>query len=263
MIPAILPRMQCLNYFSLTLWSLGYPEQARQRSLEACRLAEEWRHVPTLSQTLHYTANVHLRRREATVTFERSEQLIALSSKHGFAHFLAFGIGYQGRALVMQGQIEKGIAALQHSLDKFRQLKLTLPQITFTLLLIDAYRETEQIEQGWQAITKAKALIAEVGHHHNESELSRLEGELWMAPTNIQKSFAEAEKHLLHALNISRLQQTKSWELRAATSLARLWKFQSKDREAYDLLAPVYEWFTEGFDTADLIDAKALLDELS
>ncbi len=256
------PRVQCRNYCSIALWSLGYPERARQHSLEACHLAQELGHLPSLSQALHYTANLHLRRREAAAVWERSDSLLTLSREQGFAQYAAFGRGYRGWALAMQGNVEEGIASLHQALAEFRHLELMLPQIAFRLLLTDVYREAGHVEQGWRAIAEAKALMAEVGHHHGQSELSHLEGELWMAQADTQKSLAEAEKHFLHALDTARSQQAKSLELRAATSLAKLWQRQGKRQDAYDLLAPVYNWFIEGLDTADLKDAKALLDAL-
>ena len=124
--------------------------------------------------------------------------------------------------------------------------------------LADAYRSMGQIDEGLMLLAEAQALIHNSGECAAEAEVYRLRGELLLART--VKHDAEAETCFLQALNVARQQQAKSWELRAATSLARLWQHQDKRTEAHGLLAPIYGWFTEGFDTADLREAKALLD---
>jgi predicted ATPase len=127
--------------------------------------------------------------------------------------------------------------------------------------LAEAHGKVGQAEEGLTALTEALALVKDTNERWNEAELHRLKGELLLqqSPDNA----TEAESCFNQALNVAHQQQAKSWELRASTSLAKLWQSQDKHKEAYDLLAPVYGWFTEGFDTADLKDAKALLDALA
>jgi predicted ATPase len=134
-------------------------------------------------------------------------------------------------------------------------------RVTFCTVLAEAYGMMGQIDEGLGILSEAQAAIGEAGRHPHETELYRLKGELLLAGSEGQRAEAEASFH--QALSVARQQQAKSWELRAATSLARLWQQQGKRQEAYDLLQPVYGWFTEGFDTADLQEAKALLQELS
>ena len=127
------------------------------------------------------------------------------------------------------------------------------------ILLSDVYWKMGQIDEGLRRLSEALSSVG-AGRYYAEAEMHRLRGELLLCPAIADAS--QAETSFQQALDLSRHQQTKSLELRAATSLARLWQSQEKRQEAYDLLAPVYEWFTEGFDTADLIETKALLDEL-
>jgi predicted ATPase len=127
--------------------------------------------------------------------------------------------------------------------------------------LAEVYGKVRQVEEGLAVLTEALALVHSTQERWWEAELHRLKGELLLQ--QFPDNAAEAESYFHQAISIAQNQSAKSWELRAATSLAKLWQRQGKRQEAYDLLAPVYSWFTEGFDTADLIDAKALLDELA
>ena len=162
--------------------------------------------------------------------------------------------------MAAQGQAEEGIAQLQQGLAAWRAIgtKLGLPAIL--LLLAEAYGKAGQVEVGLQTLAEALALVDQTQERVYEAELYRLQGELLLARS--AEHYAEAETCFRQALDVARHQQAKSWELRAATSLSRLWQQQGKRVEARELLAPLYGWFTEGFDTADLKDAKALLHEL-
>jgi predicted ATPase len=191
----------------------------------------------------------------------RAEAAISLSTEQGFPHWLVVGTFLRGWALAAQGQAEEGITQLQQGLAAWRALgtKLGLPAIL--LLLAEAYGKAGQVEVGLQTLAEALALVDQTQERVYEAELYRLQDELLL--TRSAEHDTETETCFCQALDIARRQQAKSWELRAAISLARLWQSQDKRQEAYVLLAPVYHWFTEGFDTADLQEAKALLDELA
>jgi predicted ATPase len=159
----------------------------------------------------------------------------------------------------MQRQDEQGINLIGTWLHG-TESRLELPYVLL-LLLAESYGKLNRIEEALKALAEGLTLVEEIGQYYCKSELHRLKGELLLQQSS--DNAAEAEACFQQAISIARNQSAKSWELRAATSLARLWQSQGKRDEAYDLLASVYKWFTEGFDTADLVDAKALLDKLS
>jgi predicted ATPase len=161
----------------------------------------------------------------------------------------------------MQGQIEQGISQIRQGRAAQRVIGVELGQPSFLAHLAQAHGKVGQAQEGLRALTKALTLVSTKGERSYEAELHRLKGELLLQQSLVNA--VEAESCFHQAITIARHQSAKSWELRAATSLARLWQSQGKRQDAYELLAPVYGWFTEGFDTADLKDAKALLDELS
>ncbi len=159
---------------------------------------------------------------------------------------------------MMQGHGDQGIDLICQGLNG---PVIGLQRPYAFLLLADAYGKLNRIEEGLKAIAEGLTLVEKIGKHCYESEMHRLKGQFLQQLSS--DNAAEAETCFHQSLSIARHQQAKSWERRAATSLARLWQSQDKRRDAYDLLAPVYGWFTEGFDTLDLKDAKTLLDELS
>src|SRR6516162_4323417 len=174
---------------------------------------------------------------------------------------MAFGAILRGWALTHRGRAQEGIEQLTQGLTAWRATGSKIHRSYFLTLLAEVHGTMGQPEAGLTALAEALTLVDTTGGRWYEAELHRLKGELLLQQNADNQ--AEAETCFAQAIAIAQNQQTKSWELRAATSLARLWQQQGKRQEAYELLAPVYNWFTEGFDTADLIDAKALLDELS
>ena len=164
----------------------------------------------------------------------------------------------QGWALVEQGQVEAGIVQIRQALSSYRATGAGLDVPKILALLAGAYGKARQVEEGLDVLVEALNLVDQAGERYYEAELYRLKGELLLA-----KDETEAESHFRRALEVARGQEARALELRAATSLARLWQQQGKKAEARELLAPIYAWFTEGFDTQDLKDAKALLDELT
>jgi class 3 adenylate cyclase/predicted ATPase len=251
----------CHSYAAWTLWSLGYPAQALARSQEAMTLAQQRAHPFSLAFALGLTAQFHQYRREVRWTQERAAAVINLSQEQGFPHWRAVGCTFRGWALAQQaGQAKEGIEQLTQGLRAIRATGVELRRPYYLALLAQAYGIMGQAEAGLTALAEALALVDTTGERWSEPELYRLKGELLLQQSSDNQVEAEACFH--KALEIARSQQAKSLELRTATSLARLWQQQGKRQEAHDLLAPVYHWFTEGFDTADLQEAKALLDEL-
>jgi predicted ATPase len=192
---------------------------------------------------------------------EHTETLIALATEQVFPFFVALATMLQGWALATQGQAAEGIVKIRQGLTALRSTGEELEQLWFHALLVEACENVGQVEEGLCVLETTLALVDKTGQRFYEAELHRLKGELLLqqSPDNS----TEAESCFHQALEVSRHQQSKSLELRASTSLARLWRSQGKREEACELLGDVYGWFTEGFDTADLIDAKALLDELA
>ncbi|HXG21232.1 MAG TPA: adenylate/guanylate cyclase domain-containing protein [Methylomirabilota bacterium] len=246
------PRVNCLSYVSWTLWTLGYPDQALQRSEEALFLAGGLAHPFSRAYALWMAAWVHLFRREGQLARERAEAVITLSTEQGFPYGLAVGTLAQDLALVEQGQGKEEITQIRHGLFPFA-----------IALLAEAYGKVGRREEGLIMLAQALTLVGKTGEHWYEAEMYRLKGELLRAQEGPKEKTEEVKKCFLQALAVARHQQAKSLELRAATSLARLWQQQGKRDEAHKVLAEVYNWFTEGFDTKDLQEAKALLEELS
>jgi class 3 adenylate cyclase/predicted ATPase len=255
---------------ALVLWLLGYPSQALQRSHEAIRLAQELSHAYSLALALYWAAECHRYRREEQAAHERVEAAIALSTEQGFTQYLVRGTILRGGVLAAQGQSEVGIAQMRQGLAAFQTSGGGVSQPSFLALLAEAYGQGGQVEEGLRVLAEALILVEKTGDRFWKAELYRFKGELLLQQARTrrrakgtQHPWEEAEGCLHQALDIAHRQQAKSLELRAAMSLSRLWQQQNKRTEAHQLLAEIYGWFTEGFDTADLQDAKALLEELA
>ena len=184
-----------------------------------------------------------------------------MSSEHGFVQWLAQEQILRGWALAAQGQEEAGLAQMREGLATWEAIRVQVYRAYQLLQLAEVYSTVGQAEEGLRVLADAWAAVPHREGRFYEAELSRLEGELLLVRS--AEHHAEAETCFRQALDIARRQQAKSWELRAAMSLARLWQRQGKHAAARELLAPIYGWFTEGFDTADLREARALLEELS
>jgi predicted ATPase len=251
----------CISWLALTLWLLGYPEQAQQRGHEALTRAQQLAQPFGLAFAVNWVAWLHQWRREPQVTQAQAEAAMALCTEHGFAQLLALGRMLQGWALAAQHQREDGIASIHRGLDAYRATGAAVGRPQYLALLAEAQGQGEQAEAGLAGLTEALTVVEQTGERSYEAEIHRLTGQLLLARSGTH--YMEAETCLRQALDVARRQQAKSWELRAAMSLARLWQQQGKRTDAYDLVAPIYRWFTEGFDTADLQDARALLQELA
>jgi predicted ATPase len=273
-----------LSWTAFVLWQLGYPAQALQQSQAARTLAEALSYPLSLAGARVLAAQLHQLRREGPLTQEWAEAAITLVHEQGFPGWLGRGAILQGWALAEQGQVEEGIAQMRHGLATCQAIGVGTFHSYSLALLAEAYGKAGQPEDGLATLAEALALVDKSGERFYEAELYRLRGELTLHKSRVgiahqertvaeagtvggahptADSQVEADACFLKAIEISRQQQAKSLELRAVMSLARLWHSQGKKAEAHQMLAEIYNWFTEGFDTKDLQEAKALLEELA
>jgi predicted ATPase len=241
------------------LWAAQRQSRARRHIQDALALAQALAHPFSLVHALDFAAWLHQYRREERLTQERAETDVTLATEQGIAFFLTHGSILRGWALVEQGLRKEGIAQIHQGLAAYRATGAELERPYWLALLAEAYGKLGQTEEGLSTLEEALLETHRHGWRFCEAELYRLKG--WML--SLKGDLAGAEQNYRASLDWARQQQAKSWELRTSTSLARLWQSQGKRKEALDLLKPIYDWFTEGFDTRDLIDAKALLEELA
>jgi class 3 adenylate cyclase/predicted ATPase len=240
-----------------TLWFLGYPEAASRDAECALRAARELGEAATLLFGLGNFAVVQILRRNQATACARAQEQAVLAEEKGTPFWKAFGMMNQGCALALMGAPSRAVELLRAGIAATP----TTNWLPFNLLhLARAYADLEQFEDAWGRINEAMTAIEETKEKWCEAEVHRTAGDIELMSS--VPDMAKAEAHFERALTVARSQQAKSWELRAATSLARLWLDQGKRDEARDLLSPVYGWFTEGFDMLDLKDAKTLLNEL-
>jgi predicted ATPase len=260
------PGVACRSFAALTLWLLGYPEQAVEKLSAALALAQELSHPFSQAFTRFFAAWHSQFRREGQEVHKQTEALLTLSREQGFPQWLAMGPILQGWALAKRGQEAEGIVQMHQGLAAYRATETELERPYYLALLAEAYGTVEQFEEGLSVLAEALAVVDKTGERSYEAELYRLKGELTLQQFKVQGSKSEveeeAEAHFLKAIEIVRRQSAKSLELRAVMSLAKLWQQRSKQKEAHALLSEIYNWFTEGFDTKDLQEAKALLAEL-
>jgi len=254
------PLVACLSHASWALWMLGYPDQAAQRSLEALTWAEELDHPFMQMWAAFFAARFAYLRRDAPAAQEQAELAIALAHEHGNRFWAASGAGVRGWVLSQQGQIEEGAAQVRQSLADLRAAGAELARLGSIPQLAEAYDSAGQVAAGLAVLDEALALTATTGCAYEEPELHRLRGELLLKAGAAE---AEAEACFRRAIDVARREQAKLWELRATVSLSRLLRRQGRAGFLPLALAEIYSWFTEGFDTADLREARALLDKLS
>jgi predicted ATPase len=252
--------VSCCSYAAWTLSFLGYPTQGRTQMDEALALAQQLAHPFSLTRVLSIAAMFYQSRREVHWTQKHAEAAISLATEKGFPLWRAVGSLLRGWALTLQGQEKEGIEQMHQGLIAHRATGAEISRPHYLMLLAEAHGTIGKPEAGLTALAEALTLADTTGERWYEAELYRLRGELLLQQHADNQ--AEAESCFHHALDVAQNQQAKSFELRAATSLARLWHQQGKREEARQVLGDVYGWFTEGFDTADLKDAKALLDAL-
>ena len=253
-------------YQAWALWYLGYPDQALKKNQEALALARQLSHFHSLAIAQVVTAVVHQLRHDVQATHEQAAEVRALSTEQGYPHWLAMGGILGGWALTERGQVEAGTEQMLSSIVAYRAIGSETVVPYQLRLLAQVYEKVGKTEEGLRMINDGLTVLQKGAQGMWEAEVYQLKGELILqAAEHGQASPTEqdAEDCFRTALEVACHRSAKSMELRAAMSLARLWQRQDKTVEARALLAPVYNWFTEGFDTADLKDAKGLLEELA
>jgi class 3 adenylate cyclase/tetratricopeptide (TPR) repeat protein/DNA-binding IscR family transcriptional regulator len=253
------PGVLCLAWAARTLWFLGYPDQALKRSDEALALAQKIAHPFSLAWALNFAASVHGLRREFPMASEYFEVAVALCAEQGFAEFLLWGTVGRGWALAEQGRTDEGIAQMRDALAAMPSRGQEFGRPGDLAGLAAAYGKAGRTDDALVLVAEALALVERRDERISEAEIYRVKGELLLE----SGASSEAETCFRHAIEVARRQSAKSLELRAVMSLSRLLRKQGKREEARQMLAEIYGWFTEGYDTADLKEAKALLEELS
>jgi predicted ATPase len=251
----------CQASAARTLWLLGYPEQALAYTHEALALAYALSDPFSLAFARCQAAWVYQFCRDVPAVHEQAEAALALSTEQGFPLWAAGGTSLRGWARAMQGQGEEGMAQVRRGITAWRATGASLNVPYLCTVPAEVYDHLGHPADGLQALGVAHTLVEQQEERWWEAEVCRLRGVLRLRQPETPP--AEAETWLQRALDVARRQEAKSLELRAATTLSRLWQEQGKRDEARELLAPIYGWFTEGFDTADLQEAKALLDAWS
>jgi predicted ATPase len=254
------PGVVQLSHLSLVLWLLGFPNRAQQNSDDTLMLAREVSHPYSLVLALSYTSLLHQFRREMQDVQGRTEEVISLATEQGFTQWVVHHMMLQDYCMAESSERENAIDQFCRSLSNWQATGASLALPYYLALLAEVYETANRADEGLATVHEAINIVDKTGERWFEAELYRLTGELLLKQSI--PDVTQAEAAFQQALDIARSQQAKSWELRAAMSLSRLWQQQGKRSEAHDLLAPVYNWFTEGFDTADLIEAKTLLEAL-
>jgi predicted ATPase len=253
--------VSCWYWSAMALWFLGYPDQSLRRIHEAQTLAQTLAHPSSMAVALNRGAFVGQFCQESRVAREWAETAVGIATEQGFPRYAALGTVLRGWALARQGQEREGIAHIHQGCVAYRKLGMAMEDPYFLALLADAYASSSEIEPGLAALADALARLPRGRGFFYEAELHRLRGELLLRQAT--PDALQAEECFHQALAIARRQEAKSLELRATMSLSRLWQQQGKSGEARQLLTEVYTWFTEGFDTVDLREARALLAALT
>jgi predicted ATPase len=251
----------CLCHAALTLWLLGYPDQARQRIEAALALARRLAHPYSQVFALAFMAWLHQYRREGSLAEQHAEAAMTAAGEHAFELLLPFSLIFKGWAMAEQGRPEAGIVLLKEGLTTYLATGAELGRLHFLALLAETHGRLGQPEAGLQILADAISGAADKGERFYEAELYRLKGEL-LRQQGGPSAERQAEHYFQQALNVARRQQAKALELRAAVSLSRLWLGQGKRTESDQLLSDIYNWFQEGANMADHQEAVSLLEQL-
>ena len=254
-------RIAILSYRSLALWVLGYPEAALADARNAVKDAREIGQAASLMYTLFHASVTQIFSGNYTKANALVDELTALADEKGVLIWKALGLVHKGWLFALTGKASAATQTITSGMTAFRSTGATNWIPLTSSYLTRAYAELGQFADARRWISDAITAIETTKQLWWEAEVYRMAGEI--ALMSLERDDANAEAHFKHALSVARQQQAKSWELRAAMSLARLWRDQCKVQQARELLAPVYGWFTEGFDTRDLKEAKALLEQLA
>jgi class 3 adenylate cyclase/predicted ATPase len=252
------PGMCARAFGSLSLAQLGYVDRALAGCLDGVALAEALGHPFTIGISLWAVAMLHQLRREPDAMRPIGRRMIHYGTEKGLRMVAPFGKFFQGNAMAQHGEFAEGIAQMREGIDELRTIGTLFSLISFFAGLADACANCGRVDQGLATVEEALAMMRTGGEHFSLPEIHRIRGKLLLIRSTSDTDAAETA--FGDALAVAREQQAKWLELRAATSMARLWRDQGKMRQARELLAPLYGWFTEGFDTLDLKEARALLD---
>jgi len=252
-------RVIMLGQVAQNVACLGYLDRARVQAEQALSEARLLQHAHTLAFALNFACMVEWFARSPHDVQRYANELVALSNEHGFPFWLARGIVYQGGSVAALDQAHEGVTLLKTGLSMYRATGVAATMPLTLMLLGQACFRLGRLVECQNYFTEAGQLIEATAERYAEAELHRLRGDL----LNSIGDQAAAKQSYLQALVVAERQSAKLWELLSAISLARLWREQGKRSEARDLLVPIYGWFTEGFDTPALQDAKALLDQLA
>lgn len=254
------PSIACHTFAACTLWLLGYPDQALARAHDVLRMATELAHPFSNACARLFVAMVCQFRRDVQDVYEHAEAAVTISSEQGFLLWLTMSTILRAWALTARGQSEAGLRQMCQGLTDYRASGAQLFVTYYLTLLAESYGALDQVDEGLANLKDGLETMEHTSRRWWQAEVYRRQGELLLHQATPDRLQAESCFH--QALRIARQQHAKSLELRAATSLAKWWQSQDKRQEAYDLLAPIYSWFTEGFDTADLQEANSLLRDL-
>ena len=250
-----------LGFRSVALWLLGYPKAALADTDQALSRAREITPVGTLMHTLSWTIFVRILCGHYATASALVEELEALSNEKDTSFWMAWGVMIKGWLVALTDKSSDAVHVISSGIAAWRATDATMCVQFFSSCLAMAYTQLSQFEEAQRTIREAITVTERTKERWFEAEIHCMAGEVALKSPRLGATQAEA--HFQNALSAARDQKAKSWELRAAMSMARLWRDQGKREEARELLAPVYGWFTEGFDTLDLKEAKALLNELS
>jgi len=265
------PGMTLLAYSSPLLWCIGYPNQAEERIHQAVSIGKNTNHPFSEAVSLHFKTVLYQYRGEPAEVNTSATQMLQICQEHGFSAWEAAATVLKGWAFAEQHCPEEGIAIIREGINAWKETRGELLMPLFLALLGQAYQRAGQYNLALQTLDTALHVITRTGERTYAAELARQKGELCLilaeetetgSNENTQSTVSEAESYFREALAIARQQDAKSWELRAALSLSKLWQTQNRGEDAYNLLQPIYAWFSEGLDTSDLIRAKNFLKEL-
>jgi predicted ATPase len=248
-----------LSYRSIALWLLGYPEAALADTDRALNAARRLGQAVSLMFAIHHVSLTHLQVGNYAAAQADADELLALSGDKDASFWRSLAIVMRGCLLTLKGDNFHGIQTITQGIAALRSTGATAFLPLYLPFLATAHKRLNQFDEAWHVIDEAMTMVKTSKESWGEAEVYRVTGEIALAWAKPDK----AQAYFDRALAVARQQRAKSWELRAAMSLARLWRDQGKVSEARELLAPVYGWFTEGFDTRDLKEAKALLEELA
>ncbi len=271
------PGMTLLAYSSPLLWCLGYPSQAEERIHQAVSIGKNTNHPFSEAVSLHFKTVLYQYRGEAEEVNTAATQMLQICQEHGFSAWEAAATVLKGWASAAQNCPEEGIAMIHEGINAWKETRGELLMPLFLALLGQAHQRAGQYKLALQTLDTALRVITRTGERTYAAELARQKGEFCLIlaeetvgvglpnpydKENTQPTVAQAESYFQEALAIARQQNAKSWELRAALSLSELWRTQNRGEDAYNLLQPIYAWFSEGLDTDDLVRAKNLLKRL-